>query len=33
VRTREGENLGSMELEAFAGHIRSAVDRRGQIDN
>jgi len=32
VRTREGEDLGIMELEAFAGHLRSAVDRLGKSD-
>jgi threonyl-tRNA synthetase len=33
VRTREGENLGSMEVEAFARHLQSAVARRGIIDD
>ena len=33
VRTREGENLGSMDLEGFVGHLRSEVDRRGKLDN
>ncbi|MGB5486376.1 MAG: His/Gly/Thr/Pro-type tRNA ligase C-terminal domain-containing protein, partial [Lysobacterales bacterium] len=33
VRTREGENLGSMEMDAFVMHLKSAIDRRGKIDN
>jgi threonyl-tRNA synthetase len=33
VRTREGENLGTMQVEAFVGHLRSEVDRRGKLDN
>jgi len=33
VRTREGENLGSMEVGAFARHLQSDVDRRGIIDD
>ncbi len=33
VRTREGENLGSMEIGAFAEHLKSEIARRGIIDN
>jgi threonyl-tRNA synthetase len=33
VRTREGENLGSMDVEAFARHLQSEVARRGKSDN
>jgi threonyl-tRNA synthetase len=33
VRTREGENLGSMEVEAFAQHLQSEVARRGKTEN
>ncbi len=33
VRTREGENLGSMEVEAFAQHLQNEVARRGKTDN
>jgi threonyl-tRNA synthetase len=33
VRTREGENLGSMEIGAFARHLESEVSRRGKTDN
>jgi threonyl-tRNA synthetase len=33
VRTREGDDLGSMEVEAFVRHLRSEVDRRGITDN
>jgi threonyl-tRNA synthetase len=33
VRTREGENLGSMEVGAFAEHLQSAVARRGKTDD
>ena len=33
VRTREGENMGSMELDAFVRHLRSEVDRRGKTDD
>ena len=33
VRTREGENLGSMQVEAFARHLQSEVDRRGLSEN
>jgi len=33
VRTREGKNMGSMELDAFVGHLKSEVDRRGKTDN
>ena len=32
VRTREGENLGSMSVDAFIQHINSDVARRGQQD-
>jgi len=32
VRTRGGENLGSMDLESFAQHLESDVARRGRID-
>ena len=30
VRTREGENLGSMKVEAFAEHLRNEIARRGK---
>jgi threonyl-tRNA synthetase len=33
VRTREGENLGSMEVGAFAEHLKSEIARRGVTDN
>lgn len=33
VRTREGENLGSMSVEAFIEHLEGDVARRGQIIN
>jgi threonyl-tRNA synthetase len=33
VRTREGENLGSMEVTAFASHLESEVARRGTTDD
>jgi threonyl-tRNA synthetase len=33
VRTREGENLGSMKVEDFASHLGSEVARRGKKDN
>ena len=33
VRTREGENLGSMEIGAFAEHLKSEIARRGIIDD
>ena len=33
VRTREGENLGSMEVEAFVRHLQSDVARRGLTEN
>jgi threonyl-tRNA synthetase len=33
VRTREGENLGSMKTEDFAQHLQSEVARRGRIDD
>ncbi|HEY5775616.1 MAG TPA: threonine--tRNA ligase [Xanthomonadales bacterium] len=33
VRTREGENLGSMEVDAFVRLLRSEVDRRGKLDD
>ena len=33
VRTREGENLGSMEVEVFAQHLQSEVARRGIVEN
>ncbi len=33
VRTREGENLGSMEIGAFAKHLESEIARRGRTDN
>ena len=29
VRTRAGEDLGSMDLEAFAGHLADEIGRRG----
>jgi len=33
VRTREGEDLGSMTVEAFAQHLESEIARRGIIEN
>jgi len=33
VRTREGENLGSMDVEAFVRHLQSEVARRGNTGN
>jgi len=33
VRTRGGENLGSMDIESFAQHLESDVARRGRIEN
>ena len=33
VRTREGENLGSMQVEAFAQHLQSEIARRGITEN
>jgi threonyl-tRNA synthetase len=33
VRTREGEDLGSMSVEAFAEHLESEIARRGIIEN
>jgi len=33
VRTREGENLGSMQVEVFARHLQSEMARRGKIDD
>ncbi len=33
VRTREGEDMGSMDLETFVQHLQSAIDRRGNTDN
>ena len=33
VRTREGENLGSMEVEAFVRLLGSEVDRRGKSED
>jgi len=33
VRSREGENLGSMEVGAFAEHLESEIARRGKIEN
>ena len=33
VRTRGGEDLGSMDLESFAQHLESDVARRGRIEN
>lgn len=32
VRTREGENLGSMSVDAFVDHLKSDVARRGRQD-
>jgi threonyl-tRNA synthetase len=32
VRTRSGEDLGSMDIESFAQHLESDVARRGRID-
>ena len=31
VRTREGEDLGSMAIESFAGHLEEEVTRRGRV--
>jgi threonyl-tRNA synthetase len=33
VRSREGENLGSMEVGAFAEHLKSEIARRGVTSN
>ncbi len=33
VRTRSGEDLGSMPVEAFAQHLAEDVGRRGRTDN
>jgi len=33
VRTRSGEDLGSMSIEAFAKHLADDVGRRGRTDN
>ena len=33
VRTRGGEDLGSMDIESFAQHLESDVARRGRIEN
>jgi threonyl-tRNA synthetase len=33
VRTREGEDLGSMDLDAFAAHLGSEVNRLGKTGN
>jgi threonyl-tRNA synthetase len=33
VRTREGEDLGSMTVEAFAGHLARRVGLRGRIED
>ena len=33
VRTREGENLGSMQLDAFVRKLGSEVERRGKTDD
>jgi threonyl-tRNA synthetase len=33
VRTREGENLGSMEVDAFARLLGSEVERRGKSED
>ena len=33
VRTREGENLGSMTLEAFSKHLAGRVGQRGLKEN
>jgi threonyl-tRNA synthetase len=33
VRTRSGEDLGSMPVEAFARHLAEDVGRRGRTDN
>ncbi|MCW8926234.1 MAG: threonine--tRNA ligase [Xanthomonadales bacterium] len=33
VRTREGENLGSMQLAAFAGHLETEIARLGRTGN
>jgi threonyl-tRNA synthetase len=30
VRTRGGEDLGVMSIEAFSDHLATAVDRRGR---
>ncbi|RLA41146.1 MAG: threonine--tRNA ligase [Gammaproteobacteria bacterium] len=31
VRTREGEDLGSMTIESFAGHLEGDIKRRGRV--
>ena len=33
VRSREGEDLGSMKVEAFAQHLESEIARRGRTVN
>jgi threonyl-tRNA synthetase len=33
VRTRSGEDLGSMSIEAFAQHLADDVGRRGRTEN
>jgi len=33
VRTRSGEDLGAMTLEAFAQYLDSEVERKGRKDN
>ncbi len=33
VRTREGKDMGSMDIETFAQHLQSAVDQRGSTNN
>jgi threonyl-tRNA synthetase len=33
VRSRSGEDLGSMTVEAFAKHLAGDVGRRGRTDN
>ena len=33
VRTRSGEDLGSMPIEAFVQHLAEDVGRRGRTDN
>jgi threonyl-tRNA synthetase len=33
VRTRAGENLGSMDVDAFAEHLQSEIARRGRVDD
>jgi threonyl-tRNA synthetase len=32
VRSREGEDLGSMPVDGFAGRLREEISRRGHLD-